>query len=252
MVVTIGMTPVHTGFWRSMPENAALKSLTTPAATGATIGPVIVHPVLVIPPAKVVPTSPLMPMPGPVSVQVTVPLVGMAFAPRTVKGPGKLHDAGVILPDGRILCWAQEPGHGSRLYLQEGASWKAISPEFGDPRVQFQTVLSPAGDRVAARHGRDLMLVSSTTGEARAVSGWDDSHIAGWTADGRSLYQGRANGDHFEILKWNLETQKAEPWKRIEVKGAMPVWIRVTPDGQHYAYTYQMAATDAFVVTGLR
>jgi Tol biopolymer transport system component len=175
-----------------------------------------------------------------------------AGQPRTVQGPGKLHEAAVILPDGRMLCWAQESGHASRLYLQEGANWKPISPEFGDPRAQFQTVLSPAGDRVAALHGKDLMLVSLPTGEVHTVSGWSDSHIAGWTADGKSLYQARANGDHFEILKFNLETQKAEPWKRIDVKGVTPAWIRVTPDGQHYAYTYQVAAADAFVVTGLK
>src|SRR6478752_5182915 len=82
----MGITPVHTGFWASTAANAVLKSATTPAATGATIGPVIVHPVFVIPPGKVVPTCPKMPMPGPVSVQVTVPLVGIAFVPRTAKG----------------------------------------------------------------------------------------------------------------------------------------------------------------------
>src|SRR2546421_12530911 len=80
------MTPVHTGFWASIAAKAVLKSATTPAGTGATIGPVIVHPVLVIPPGKVVPTCPKMPMPGPVSVQVTVPEVGMALTPRTAKG----------------------------------------------------------------------------------------------------------------------------------------------------------------------
>ena len=53
-------------------------------ATGESIGPVIAHGgALVIPPAKVVPTRPLMPSAGPVLVQVTVPIVGMAFVPRT-------------------------------------------------------------------------------------------------------------------------------------------------------------------------
>src|SRR5438105_3098385 len=83
VVVTIGITPVHTGFNVSIAANAASKSFTTLAGTGATIGPVIVHPVLVIPPANVVPTCPKMPIPGPVSVHVTVPIVGMAFLPST-------------------------------------------------------------------------------------------------------------------------------------------------------------------------
>ena len=81
------MTPVHTGFCTSIAANAELKAVTTPPPTGATIGPVIVHGgALVIPPAKVVPTCPLMPIPGPVSEQVTVPMTGTALAPRTAKG----------------------------------------------------------------------------------------------------------------------------------------------------------------------
>jgi len=61
-----------------------LKSVTTEAATGATIAPVIVHKVLVIE-VNVEPTSPLMVDPSPVLVQVNVPEVGMAFVPRAVK-----------------------------------------------------------------------------------------------------------------------------------------------------------------------
>src|ERR1700752_3260493 len=82
------MTPVQTGFCRSMLVKAALKSATTPAPTGATIEPVITQgPTLVIPPAKLVPTFPLMTVPGPVSVPVTVPIVGIAVSPTPVKAP---------------------------------------------------------------------------------------------------------------------------------------------------------------------
>src|SRR5688572_25579 len=59
---------------------AVLKSVTTCPGTGASIAPLIVHPVFVIE-APVVPTSPLMVD----VVQVTVPEVGMAFVARTAK-----------------------------------------------------------------------------------------------------------------------------------------------------------------------
>jgi hypothetical protein len=59
-------------------------------------------------------------------------------------------------------------------------------------------------------------------------------------------------GDHLEISRFHLATQKSEAWKRIEVARAMPMWARVTPDGRSYAYVYQVTATDAFVVTGLK
>ena len=172
---------------------------------------------------------------------------------KSVDGPGHLHDSAALLPDGRIICWAQEPGHGSRLYLQNGAGWKSISPEFGDPRAGFQIVLSPTGDRAVARHGNDLLLVVIATEEVRPIPGWPSGNtIAGWTADGKSLFAAQAGSDHFAIARWDLSTQRAEPWKRIDVKGSTPVWARITPDGHNYAYVYQVAAIDAFVVTGLR
>jgi hypothetical protein len=59
-----------------------LKSVTTEAATGASIVPVITHPVLVID-VKVEPTFPLMVDPVPLLVQVTVPTIGTEFAPST-------------------------------------------------------------------------------------------------------------------------------------------------------------------------
>ncbi len=83
MVLTVGMTPSHTGFRVSIAANAALKSVTTGPRTGASIDPVIVHAVFVIE-VKVEPTLPLMVLPGPVLVQVTVATVGMAFVPKTV------------------------------------------------------------------------------------------------------------------------------------------------------------------------
>jgi hypothetical protein len=59
--------------------NAAPKSVTTEAATGAAIVPVIAHPVLVML-LPVVPTSPSTVL----VVQVTVPLVGTLLVPSSV------------------------------------------------------------------------------------------------------------------------------------------------------------------------
>ena len=173
-----------------------------------------------------------------------------AGQPRTVAGPGKLHEAAVTLPDGRILCWAQEPAHGTRLYIQDGTAWKAISPEFGG--TGFQLVLSPAGDRAAATHSRDLMIVSLNPPEVHSVPDWGERDIAGWTTGGKSLYRARANSDNFEVTTFNPDNGKTEPWKRIEVKEGTPAWLRIAPDGRSYAYTYQVTAVDAFVVSGLR
>jgi eukaryotic-like serine/threonine-protein kinase len=175
-----------------------------------------------------------------------------AGQPRTIAGPGKLYEAAVILGDGRILCWAQEAGKGSRLYLQDGVTWKPVSPEYGDSRAGFQAVLSPNGDQVAARHGRDLLIVSTTTGDVRTAKNWPAADIAGWTADGRGLYAAASHGDYFDVVRWDIGTERAEPWKRIDIRQGATLWARITPDGRHYAYTYQATSADAFVVMGLR
>ena len=177
-----------------------------------------------------------------------------AGEPRTIAPPGRLYDAAALFPDGRMLCWAQEPGHGARLYLRDTAgAWKAISTEFPDNRGLYQIVLSPSVDRAVARDGDHLLLFTAATSEQRAIGGWPlRGDIAGWTADGQSLYMGRAGGDYIELLRFQLNTGKSEPWKRIDVPRAMPIWARVTPDGRSYAYVYQVTATDAFVVSGLR
>ena len=60
-----------------------LKSAITVLEIGATIVPVIVHPLFVME-VDVVPTLPMMVDTGPVLVQVTVPVVGAALVPRTV------------------------------------------------------------------------------------------------------------------------------------------------------------------------
>ena len=175
-----------------------------------------------------------------------------AGQPRIVVPPGRPFDAAALLPDGRMLCWAQDAGGGPRLYVSDASgAWKPLTPEFGESRGNMQTVLSPAADRVAAVVGENLLIFTAATNEVRPVEGWR-GRIAGWTSDGQSLYAGQAMGDHLEIARFHLATHKAEPWKRIEVPRAMPVWARVTPDGRSYAYVYQVTATDAFVVTGLK
>jgi len=36
------------------------------------------------------------------------------------------------------------------------------------------------------------------------------------------------------------------------LRGVTIAEVRVTPDGRHYAYTFQVASTDAYVVSGLK
>ena len=78
-----GTGPSQIGFCVSIAPYAVLKSAITVLEIGATIVPVIVHQMFVMV-VEVVPTLPMMLDPGPVLVQVTVPVVGAALVPSTV------------------------------------------------------------------------------------------------------------------------------------------------------------------------
>jgi Tol biopolymer transport system component len=173
---------------------------------------------------------------------------------RVVNGPGRLFDAAVILPDGRILCWAQASGQGARLLVQEAnGGWKPLSNEFGDTRTTFQTALSPGGDRVAVLRAARLELFTPATNTLTPVAGWTaGDQIAGWTADGKSLYAGRGSAGSLDIYRFDLDTHTATPWKHLGPNGKQPQIVRVTPDGGAYAYTYVVSNLDAFVVDGLK
>ena len=112
-----------------------------------------------------------------------------AGQPRTIAPPGRPFDAAAILADGRILCWAEEPGHGPRLYLRDTAgAWKPLTAEFGNARSTLQIVVSPGADRVAARIGTNLLIFTVATGALQTVANWPNGgDIAGWTATA-SLY----------------------------------------------------------------
>ena len=158
------------------------------------------------------------------------------------------------MPDGRLICWAQQAGHGPQLFLQDaGGGWKALTTDQPDTRSQLQVMISPAGDRAAAINASQLMLVDLASGAVHLQENWPAGAVlAGWMANGRGLFASQAKGDRIDLSHFDLATNQVELWKRIDSPRAMPVWARVTPDGRSYGYVYQVNSVDAFVVSGLR
>jgi Tol biopolymer transport system component len=166
---------------------------------------------------------------------------------------------GFFFPDGkRILVWANEPGRGGRLYVQDvdgGGKPRAISPEgFG---VSFGgRAISPDGRSVVAV-GPDRMInvLSADGGTPRRVPGVTaDEGAWGWTADGRSIYVGKiAMPAKVEVC--DVATGARRLWKEIvppDPAGVLAVGpILITPDGGSYAYSYRRSQDDLFLVTGL-
>jgi WD40 repeat protein len=163
-------------------------------------------------------------------------------------------------PDGRrILFAAQESAERRRTYVQdiEGGEPRAVTPD-----GVVGTLLSPDGTRIVAfdRYG-EYYVHDVTGGEQRPLDGYlDGDTLLQWSADGRFLFVREAGNLLVRIFKLDLTTGRREFWRElippasadlIDV-GSDPGQVRLTPDGEAYAYTYWTFAGELYVAEGLR
>ncbi|HEY3124283.1 MAG TPA: protein kinase [Thermoanaerobaculia bacterium] len=162
------------------------------------------------------------------------------------------------LPDGKkVLLTANEPGRGSRLYLQElsGGKPRAISPEgyraVGRP-------VSPDG-KTAAVVGPDqrIYLYPLEGGEPAAIphlSAGDSP--AGWSADGSAIYVYRQGELPAKVYLVDVATGRRELWRTLIPSDSAGVSnisrVCPTPDGKSYAYAYIRTLSDLYLVEGAR
>jgi Tol biopolymer transport system component/predicted Ser/Thr protein kinase len=183
-------------------------------------------------------------------------------------GPGEMHQVSAggevrlqraaFFPDGKkVVVFGFEPGHASRLYVQNlsGGPLRSISPE--GITVSFANTISPNGGWVAALSPDRRLTLYSTTGSApRPVSTALAGELPiGWTPDSLSLYVYDPTGLPAQIYRVNTSSGKrdhmfsfmpADPAGVIGVNTA-----RVTPDARSYAYSYLRELSDLYVLRGL-
>ena len=165
-----------------------------------------------------------------------------------------------FFPDGKsLLAVGIEPGHGGRDYLIDistGAS-KPITPE-GVRGI----VLSPDGKSipvVTPDGGRGIFSLADSS--IHPVPAFPAKYtIIDWTPDGQSLYvvppfTGRAQPIFVSLF--NLQTGKLQPWKTFgqDAVGSganLVVGLRLSGDGNAYAYLYDRVLSEAYVVKGLK
>jgi len=161
-------------------------------------------------------------------------------------------------PDSRRIVFAgYEANHGSRCYAQsiEGGSPRPFTPE----GMVFCTV-SPSG--IAAgltEDGRLLLFSSLSSGRADRELKLEPEEIpSGWSPDGKFLYLADMDKDPLVISKLDISSGTRQPWKQVvnpQLPGnsAMRMHdIVMTPDGQSYAFTYTLHASDLYLVQGLK
>jgi Tol biopolymer transport system component/predicted Ser/Thr protein kinase len=181
-----------------------------------------------------------------------------AGEPRPLPKTDIVVGAATWFPDGRrILFSGNEPGHGSRLFVQDIPDGKPrpITPE--GVGIRFD-VVSPDGKwAVATGTDRRIALYPIEPGEPRVVPGTEPDDIPlKWTADGGSIFVYRPSAPPLRIEKVDVKTGRRTLWKEIrppDPSGVEQVGpAQITPDETSYVYSYRRALDDLYLATGLR
>lgn len=161
-------------------------------------------------------------------------------------------------PDARrILISGNEPGHGSRLFVQDIPDGKprAITPE----GVSFLfSTLSPDGKSIVATGpDRRVAIYPTEPGEPRPVPGLEPEDTPlGWSKDGNSIFVYRPSAPPLRVELVDVKTGQRTLWKEIrppDPSGVDQVGpIVIARDQTSYVYSYRRALDDLYLATGMR
>ncbi|HEY3204353.1 MAG TPA: protein kinase, partial [Thermoanaerobaculia bacterium] len=181
-----------------------------------------------------------------------------AGEPKLLPKSGVNCQAATWFPDGRrILISGNEPGHGSRLFVQDIPDGKprAITPE--GVNFIFHAVAPDGKSAVATGADRRIAIYPIEPGEPRAVPGMElDDIPLRWTADGNSLFVYRPSAPPLRIDTVDVKTGRRTLWKEIrppDPSGVEQVGpIQIAPDETSYVYSYRRALDELYLATGLK
>ncbi|HKC83534.1 MAG TPA: hypothetical protein VKD46_06010, partial [bacterium] len=181
-----------------------------------------------------------------------------AGEPKQLTKTGINCQAATWFPDGRrILISGNEPGHGSRLFVQDIADGKprAITPE----GVSFLFhVVSPDGKSVVATGtDRRIAIYPTEPGNPRAAPGFEPDDVPlRWTADGASIFVYRPSAPPLRVEKVDVKTGRRTLWKELrpqDPSGVNQVGpIEIAPNETSYVYSYRRGLGELYLATGLR
>jgi hypothetical protein len=172
---------------------------------------------------------------------------------------GKLTPSRVSwFPDGKqILLTASEPGHGSRLFIQDidGGTPRALSPE--GYRSDRRGV-SPDGTRAwAFGPDRRAYIYPLAGGEPTPIAGFEpDDTPCEWGADGHSLYVYKRRELPAKIYLLDVTTGKRTLWRELAPADSAGVGYlspaSITRDGRAYVYNYTRVLSELYLVEGVK
>jgi len=181
-----------------------------------------------------------------------------AGEPKPLPKSGINCQAAAWFPDGRrILISGNEPGHGSRLFVQDipDGRPRAITPEGVSSR--FHGVSPDGKSIVATGTDRRIAIYPTEPGEPRAVPGLVPDDIPlGWTADGVSIFVYRPSAPPLRVERVDVKTGRRTLWKEFrppDPSGVEQVGpMQIAPDETSYVYSYRRALDELYLATGLR
>jgi len=193
---------------------------------------------------------------------ITIVPIGAGSSRTLPRGSLEGHTWAAWMPDGRhVVISASEPGHGTRLYLQDtmGGEPRAFSGEGVRLMTYLARVVSPDG-RFAIAVGPDqqpaLFPVAGGDPQPIAVLGNDLVPI-GWGESANVIFaRPRALARLTSVYKIDLMSGRRQLVGEIgptDPKGApLLLLVQVSRDGRRYTYYMSQPLSEAFLIEGVK
>jgi eukaryotic-like serine/threonine-protein kinase len=166
--------------------------------------------------------------------------------------------AGWMPGEKEILFSAAEKGRKHKLYLQNvsGGSPRAVSPEGILVRPNMGKVISPDGKSIIFITVDDkYSLYALESGKTTSLSLSNDEFPIQWSVDGRFIYAFRSGELPARIFAMDVSTGKRKFIRELLPHDATGVTsintVRLLPDGQHYAYDFNVNLGTLHLVKGV-
>jgi Tol biopolymer transport system component len=166
-----------------------------------------------------------------------------------------------FMPDQKAVYFANDEGHGWRMYVQDvaGGTARAVTPVISVRTHYFEShLVSPDGKFMFARDLSGKGVLYPIAGaDSRLVPGWlpEDVWIT-WSTDGSSVYVYQDEKTSAPVYRIDLATGKRNLVATLAPSDSDGVTaivsVRMTADGKTYAYSFTRELSDLFIVTGVR
>jgi tRNA A-37 threonylcarbamoyl transferase component Bud32/dipeptidyl aminopeptidase/acylaminoacyl peptidase len=166
-------------------------------------------------------------------------------------------DNAVWFPDGVSICvLGHEVGKGPRLFRMDPVTGKH-EPFSEEGHTSYDLLVSPDGRFAAARGpDRNMSLYPVDGGAPRRVPGvLPNERLIRWSEDGASVFVFGRGELPAKVTRVDLTTGERTFWKELAPPDPTGVegltTVKMTPNGDSYAYSYPQRLNDLYVVEGL-